>query len=329
VVALALCAALVGAPASLGQGHADSPQAAADLERGVLPTQKDAELTWRLKGVRNGGVKVGKRLIGIGTVRPFVPGQHVRAFVKQGDRVVKRVNLRIERVAGSNAGTFRIRSSKLVEPAKYRAGAVKVETPEQEGFSGTSRAVEVDYPDLDPGDHGQEVKLFNKLLAKKAYFTAKSGSYGSATGRAVLAFRKVNNMARTTNANPGIFRQLAAGKGGFKLKWPGGGKHVEADLSRQVMVLAKRGKPQHIFHISSGTGATPTVRGKFPTYRKDFGTNSKGMVHSVYFIRGYATHGYPSVPTYPASHGCLRNPIPNALFIYKWIDFGDVFYVYG
>jgi hypothetical protein len=145
----------------------------------------------------------------------------------------------------------------------------------------------------------------------------------------VLAFRKVNNMARTTNATPGIFRKLAAGKGGFKLKWEGGGKHIEADLSRQVMVLAKRGKAQHIFHISSGTAATPTVRGKYPTYRKDFGTNSKGMVHSVYFIRGYATHGYPSVPTYPASHGCLRNPIPNSLFIYNWIDYGDVFYVYG
>ena len=331
LVALALGAALVGAPASLGQGPAAPAPAVADAEReGSLAEPKDANLSWRLKGVKNGDVDVGKRLVGIGTVRPFVPNQNVRAFVKQGDKVVKRVNLRIERSApGANSGVFRIRTRKLIEPAKYRVGAVKVDTAEQEGFSGTSRAVEVDYPDLDPGDRGKDVDLFNKLLDKKAYYTSRGKSYGSATGRAVLAFRKVNNMARTTNATPGIFRKLAAGKGGFKLKWPEGGKHVEADLSRQVMVLAKRGKAQHIFHISSGAPATPTVRGKFATYRKDFGRNSVGMVHSVYFIRGYATHGYPSVPTYPASHGCLRNPIPNSLFIYKWIDLGDVFYVYG
>jgi lipoprotein-anchoring transpeptidase ErfK/SrfK len=53
------------------------------------------------------------------------------------------------------------------------------------------------------------------------------------------------------------------------------------------------------------------------------------MYYSVYFHGGYATHGYASVPTYPASHGCLRNPIPNAVFIYNWLDYGDVFYVYG
>ena len=57
--------------------------------------------------------------------------------------------------------------------------------------------------------------------------------------------------------------------------------------------------------------------------------NNVGMVHSVYFIRGYATHGYPSVPTYPASHGCLRTPIPDAKHIYNWIDIGDYFYVYS
>lgn len=334
LVTVALGTALVGAPASLGQEPATPVPAVADAEReGPLAGPKDANLSWRLKGVKSGDVDVGKRLVGIGTVRPFVPNQHVRAFVKQGDKVVKRVNLRIERSApGANSGVFRIRTRKLIEPAKYRVGAVKVATAEQDGFSGTSRAVEVDYPDLDPGDHGKEVDLFNKLLDKKAYYTSRGKSYSSATGRAVLAFRKVNNMARTTNATPGIFRKLAAGKGGFKLKWPKGGKHVEVDLSRQVMVLAKRGKAQHIFHISSGAPATPTIRGKMTFFRRQAGTNSKGMVNSVYFgptNRGYATHGYASVPTYPASHGCVRNPVPNSLFIYSWIDLGDYIYVYG
>jgi lipoprotein-anchoring transpeptidase ErfK/SrfK len=97
------------------------------------------------------------------------------------------------------------------------------------------------------------------------------------------------------------------------------------------MVLADTGKPKHIFNISSGTAATPTIQGHHTFFRKDYGTNSLGMVHSVYFgptNRGYATHGYKSVPNYPASHGCLRNPIPNSRFIYNWIDLGDDIWVY-
>ena len=48
----------------------------------------------------------------------------------------------------------------------------------------------------------------------------------------------------------------------------------------------------------------------------------------MYFIRGYAIHGYKSVPTYPASHGCLRVPIPSARSIARWIKLGDRIFVY-
>lgn len=53
------------------------------------------------------------------------------------------------------------------------------------------------------------------------------------------------------------------------------------------------------------------------------------MVDSNYFIRGYAIHGYAEVPTYAASHGCLRVPIPDAASIYSWVRIGtpvDVYY---
>ena len=57
------------------------------------------------------------------------------------------------------------------------------------------------------------------------------------------------------------------------------------------------------------------------------GTNAKGMVDSSYFIRGYAIHGYASVPPYNASHGCLRVPLANARAIYDWLRIGDVVWV--
>ena len=52
------------------------------------------------------------------------------------------------------------------------------------------------------------------------------------------------------------------------------------------------------------------------------------MVHSSYFIRGYAIHGYPSVPAYNASHGCLRVPIPDAMAIFNWVNYGTRVDVY-
>jgi lipoprotein-anchoring transpeptidase ErfK/SrfK len=70
------------------------------------------------------------------------------------------------------------------------------------------------------------------------------------------------------------------------------------------------------------------VFGTFSFYSKTPGTNAKGMVDSNYFIRGYAIHGYHEVPTYAASHGCIRVPIPDAASIYNWISLGDRIYVY-
>jgi lipoprotein-anchoring transpeptidase ErfK/SrfK len=95
-----------------------------------------------------------------------------------------------------------------------------------------------------------------------------------------------------------------------------------------VVVLAQGGKPWRTYHASSGKPSTPTVFGSFRFYSKTPGTNAKGMVDSNYFIRGYAIHGYPEVPTYAASHGCIRVPIPNAAAIFAWIRIGDPIFVY-
>jgi lipoprotein-anchoring transpeptidase ErfK/SrfK len=136
-------------------------------------------------------------------------------------------------------------------------------------------------------------------------------------------------MSRTFSANRNVMRALFARRGGYKLRFPKAGRHVEADLSRGVLVLADKGRPVRIYHTSSGAPSTPTVRGSFRVYRKQPGTNAKGMVHSVYFIRGYAVHGYASVPAYPASHGCLRVPIPNARSIFNWMTMGTRVDVYA
>ena len=47
------------------------------------------------------------------------------------------------------------------------------------------------------------------------------------------------------------------------------------------------------------------------------------MYWPVFFHGGYAIHGYPSIPTYPASHGCGRVYNGNMDFIYRKMFYGE------
>jgi hypothetical protein len=171
------------------------------------------------------------------------------------------------------------------------------------------------------------VRLLQRGLAKLHYAVPRSGVYDDGTQRAVMAWRKVTHRARTFTASRDVLLGVLAGRGGWKVRHPRDGRHLEADLSLQAMALIDGARVRRIYHISSGAPATPTILGRFRVYLKTPGTNAKGMVHSSYFQGGYAVHGYPSVPPYNASHGCLRVPIPDAWSIYNWLRFGTVVWV--
>ena len=178
---------------------------------------------------------------------------------------------------------------------------------------------------------GPITRLYNESLVKQGYYVGRNASsrFTGGTHLATAAFRKVNGMARNMQYKPAIFRKLLLGRGAFQPRFHSG-HHVEVDISRQVMALINGDHAVATFHVSTGKSSTPTVRGTFHFYRKEPGTNSHGMYMSVYFIRGYATHGYPSVPMHEAaSHGCVRNPIPFSVYIYNWINLGDAIHVYN
>jgi peptidoglycan hydrolase-like protein with peptidoglycan-binding domain len=181
-----------------------------------------------------------------------------------------------------------------------------------------------------PGSRGIVVRKLQARLARLGYVVGRRGLYDARTARAVLAFRKMTGMARTTVAGEEVFRRLARGQGRFRVRYRSHGRHVEADIRRQVLALiGAGGRVERIYPISSGAPATPTVLGNYRVYLKTPGTNAKGMVDSSYFIRGYAIHGYYTVPPYPASHGCLRVPVPEAASIFSWVRHGtrvDTYY---
>jgi peptidoglycan hydrolase-like protein with peptidoglycan-binding domain len=179
-----------------------------------------------------------------------------------------------------------------------------------------------------PGARGPAVRLLQQRLAAKGYVVGQRGLFDQRTARAVLAFRKVAGMARTTTADTSLFKAVLAGKGTFKVRHPEHGKHVEADLSRQVVALIRGSRVERIYPASSGKPSTPTIQGSFRVYSKAPGFNAKGMYFSNYFIRGFAIHGYFQVPVFAASHGCLRIPIPDAVSVFRWIRVGDIVDVY-
>lgn len=271
-----------------------------------------AAMSVQFEGVKGGKALPNQKVTAVGQTEPGIP---VTVTLTRGAEEPETLNLN-----SNSAGKFSL-------PIYVKNCCTYKVTASSSGGS-QGAAFDVQVPKLHKGSKGPQVALFHSLLRDQGYFVRGKKRYSASTELAVLAFRKVNKMKRQTRYSRAIYRALLQGRGGFPLQHPDDGKHVETDLSRQVMVLAEDGKPKHTFPISSGTGATPTVTGKFSFYRKDPGYNAKRMYYSAYFIGGYATHGFNPVPNYPASHGCLRNPIPDARFIYNWINIGDTIYVY-
>jgi lipoprotein-anchoring transpeptidase ErfK/SrfK len=260
-------------------------------------------------------------------MKPLVAGQSATVrFYRDGRKVhVRQVALKASPTGGSSFALVPFTSSRtgrIVVRATHRA------TPEAPTAVARAVGVSVLSPDIAPGARGPAVRMLQTMLASAGYVVGVRGVYDARTARAVLAFRKVTGMARTTVAGQEVFSRLARGGGQFRVRFPEHGKHVEADLSRQVIALIRDGKVERIYHVSSGKASTPTIRGHFRVYLKTPGTNAKGMVFSSYFIRGYAIHGYASVPVFPASHGCLRVPVPDAVPIYRWLSHGDRVDVY-
>jgi L,D-transpeptidase catalytic domain/Putative peptidoglycan binding domain len=260
-----------------------------------------------------------------GVVKPAVRGEVLTLYAIRGKKASKQVRRKVRR-GGRYEFRFKVGNSGAVRlVVKHRASDA------QRKFRTRSETIQVVNWQAGAGSSGVKVLLLQRGLLKLGFATPVTGSFDGLTANAVNVFRKTNGMGRDGYATTSVYAMVLRRQGAFQLRYPKSGthgKHVEFDWSRQVLVLADRGKPYRAYHVSSGKPSTPTVFGSYRFYWKQPGTNSHGMVHSSYFIGGYAIHGYASVPNFPASHGCLRVPIPNALSIYNWIDIGDPIYTY-
>jgi hypothetical protein len=190
-----------------------------------------------------------------------------------------------------------------------------------------SHALLVRAPRLGPGSAGAAVRALEDRLRDLRYVLRGVDTYyGGDTYEAVLAFQKVHGLARTGRVDGTLWRRLA--RAGVPRAYVPSGTHIEISKTRQVMFEVVNGEVVRAVHVSTGaTGNTPL--GRWRVYRLGPGFNALGMYYSLYFLRGFAIHGYRSVPPYPASHGCIRTPMWYALGFYRrWGRLGTTIYIF-
>jgi peptidoglycan hydrolase-like protein with peptidoglycan-binding domain len=173
-------------------------------------------------------------------------------------------------------------------------------------------------------------KLQEKLVSLGYSPGAVDGSYSAQTRHAVIAFQKVNGLARDGIAGP---KTLAAIESPATITARHPGDHIEVSKAHQVLLIVEGGVVERIINASTGKKGftTPAIAsavdwkaGKYYESKKYGGT----MVWSSFFYGGIAVHGFGSVPSYPASHGCIRVPIPDSKYVYDKMPVRSMVYVY-
>jgi peptidoglycan hydrolase-like protein with peptidoglycan-binding domain len=255
----------------------------------------------------------GRPLAFAARVRPAGSGTlHVRVW-KAGKLVVDRTRSGVIRAKLDTSKSVQFRASVQLRPAA--------------GFTATSTrsSVTVFDPLLQLGSRGAGVRALEEKLAAMHYaLRSVDGAFGTDTYEAVLAFQKVHGLPRTGRVDGSIWQRIATAT---TPRARYGGNHVEVDKARQVLFEVRNGKVVLAVHVSTGaTGNTPI--GRWQVYRRVTGFDWV-LYYPTYFLRGFAIHGYPDVPPYPASHGCVRVPMWIAQRLYAMDQYGDSVYVYA
>jgi peptidoglycan hydrolase-like protein with peptidoglycan-binding domain len=182
---------------------------------------------------------------------------------------------------------------------------------------------------LKSGAEGADVLALQQRLSELGYWNGEAdGKFGSTTQQAVYALQKAAGVGRDGSVGPNTRKALDQGVRPKARST--GGTLVEIDLKRQLLLLVTDGQVTQVFNTSTGsneyyeqegeTFLADTPRGKFKVGRQIDGWRDAplGLLwRPKYFNGGIAVHGAPSVPPYPASHGCARVSIKAMNWLWK------------
>jgi peptidoglycan hydrolase-like protein with peptidoglycan-binding domain len=196
---------------------------------------------------------------------------------------------------------------------------------------------------LGEGSRGPQVQELESRLAAQKYDPGKvDGYFDSSTFHAVMAFQKVHGLARTGRATDNVLNLIGTVGAPGPLLPAGGATRIEVDLPRQVLQLYKDGALYKVVDVSTGSGKRYCVEGEcamavtpggsYKVFFRRTGVriSKLGKLYNpLYFNGGIAIHGAPSVPGYPASHGCVRIPMYVSTWFPGAVPNGTPVYVIG
>ncbi|MDX6698846.1 MAG: hypothetical protein QOE65_2243 [Solirubrobacteraceae bacterium] len=286
----------------------------------------------------------GDRVEGKATAANAAPGSTLTLTFVQGGRTLRTVRQVLATGAGEAAGNVTRPPGLLT--IRARVGAPGAAASSNGGSNAEDAAatpsalarVTLLEPSSTLGARGLRVRFLQRRLAAMGFAIRLTGVHDFSTSNAILAHRKVLGLPRVGWSDAPEFRAAAAGRGAYTVRYPLAGRHVEGDLTKQVLALIEPGgRIAAVYHTSSGRPRFKTPLGVHTFWRKELGLNDRGMLHSVYFTHdktskptrpACAIHGYFVVPTFNNSHCCFRVPLADALTIYRWTRLGERIYVY-
>jgi L,D-transpeptidase catalytic domain len=282
----------------------------------AVRVQVRAVLTARMSPVRLFDVVVVR-----GTVAPARPGERVRVILTRAGGTVARRTVSI-RADGVYRATFPIDRAGTHRAVASFAAADLVRA------NARTEADTTPLPTLSAGDRGMFVGLLERRLVELHYRLAgaKDRAFDFRTGDAVVAFHKVQGMERVFVVREATWRRLADPRTP-RPRRDRNGFHFEVDQTRQVLYTVEDGEITNILHVSTGAGGA-TRDGSFRVHRKLAGFSANHLYYPSYFDGLRALHGWTEVPTYAASHGCVRIPYWNARWVFALADYGTPVVIY-
>ncbi|MDQ1686381.1 MAG: hypothetical protein QOC82_3118 [Frankiaceae bacterium] len=197
---------------------------------------------------------------------------------------------------------------------------------------------------LRAGMAGADVTFLQRRLQALHYdVPAATGTFNYDTLHAVIAFEKVQRLTRDGVVSATVWSKLGRPTAPRLLHPLSGVGAVEVDLTKQVLYYAVNGAIVRILDVSTGGGYTYigsdgqpskaiTPEGHFSIrYKIDRWVTSKlgTLYRPAYFNNaGYAIHGEGAVPSYPASHGCVRITVPAMDRMYSKLTVGMSVWIY-
>ena len=256
-----------------------------------------------------------------GRVNPVHPGERVQVSLVRGRRSIATKNVRLR------SGHWFSTSFAVRKPGTYKA-KILFDDADHVASVVYSAGKTTSLPYLGVGSRGRMVRLLEKRLGDLQYhLTGKNdGYFDYRTSDAMIAFNKIKGRARVGSVSTSTWTALA----NARVPQPRHrrGTHIEIDQTRQILMTVRNGKVTNVVHTSTGASGTATYDGTHYIHRKVGGYSPGRLYYPSYFDGLRAIHGWPEVPTYPASHGCARVPMWAAQHLYRIATMGMKVYVY-